>query len=819
MLRKKYLLIISILIVSLIITIISCGRKGTLHPNTVPFIEITQYSGVTKPDTLTDQEMFEEIGNLIDPEIYDSIFCQTIYWSAWDIDGSIKAYAYRIGTWDSTANIWEYDKAYCITVNEDGWVLHEQPNGEFDIWTPPDERYAKAKVYFPSTDTTDFKKNFGKFEVKCKDDRNDESEVSIKYFITYSEVPLTRALTSQGNIDSCRVGTAILFEFLVEDEDPYQYGKYAAYYKYRLVYYEKTTADSMIVEWDENVALDSTKWYSTEEYDEYDKVLLMETEQDTAKRPQLRVNALNEVTQIQVRAVDKAGIEDPDYASMSFFVRGHFTPETRPFMSSWELNEDPSMDILPHIYVLGEYFWLPYAPADEVLPQKEVMGEDHYGNKFYMDKNGILSAFWSDDIEVYMKWEYYGEYIYDSRTSSKRLAEYTFYYDSTYAYQQYYCDVEYMEIQLDGGTEGLPPIGTKVTDEITGEEWMRIPIYKDQNCKLFNRAGNFLSGTHTFKVRAIDLQGRTDPTPETLEFYLGERVDAGNKSGVLLVDDTGNQNIFAIEDSVNNFYSRLLENCSDSIAILDLHSDPPLDSTGTPIYTRNKQLRQDDLAPYFAPSDIQEYKLIIWHSNNPVKFYDDITQTHMIHHYDLLTYYLDTGGNLLFTGCARIYDPNTAKTNFLQNYAGFADSLSALSNSLEDNNWLWGTPNPTNSMFTGANSFGNFSEIDTLHLNPHIYKLGLNFFPEYWLTTPLGAIGNITFLELGEAETIFTCIADTLGEHQIYNGACVGSKYMKEQGVTGTVYVLGFPLYYIQLDDAKLFIHKVFDEAGVSHSQ
>ncbi|MCK4339037.1 MAG: hypothetical protein KAW87_03495, partial [Candidatus Cloacimonetes bacterium] len=417
------------------------------------------------------------------------------------------------------------------------------------------------------------------------------------------------------------------------------------------------------------------------------------------------------------------------------------------------------------------------------------------------------------------------------RTSSKRLAKWTFYYDENLEeYQQYFCDIQYMEIQLDGSAEVLPPIGTKVTDETTGEEWMRIPIYKDQNCKLFNRAGNFLSGTHTFKVRAIDLQGRTDPTPEILEFYLGERVDAEDKSGVLLVDDTGNQMIFAMEDSVNNFYSRLLENCSDSIYILDLHSDPPLDSTGTAIYIRNKQLRQDDLAPYFAPSDIQGYKLIIWHSNNPKKFFDDITQTHMIHHYDLLTYYLDTGGNLLFTGCAKICDPTTAKTNFLQNYAGFADSLSALSNSLEDNNWFWGTPNPTNSMFTGANGIGDdFSNIDSLRLNLHLFNWSdlnpnfYNYFPEYFpYVLYLGAIGNITFLELGEAEPIFTCIADTLPEHQIYDGACVGSKYTKQDDtgtIYGTIYILGFPLYYIKLDDAKPFIHKVFDEVGVSWSR
>jgi len=40
----------------------------------------------------------------------------------------------------------------------------------------------------------------------------------------------------------------------------------------------------------------------------------------------------------------------------------------------------------------------------------------------------------------------------------------------------------------------------------------------------------------------------------------------------------------------------------------------------------------------------------------------------------------------------------------------------------------------------------------------------------------------------------------------------VGSKYTKEPGTTGTAYILGFPLYYINIDDAKLFMNEVIDE-------
>ncbi len=621
--------------------------------------------------------------------------------------------------------------------------------------------------------------------------------------------PTTFVSTTQGTIDSCRVGAAINFELYALP--------FVEYYKYRLVYYEKTTADSMIIEWDEDVVLDSTEWHSTEEYENPDEVLLMAYYPDGNPygKPYLLVNDFNEVTQIQVKAVNYAGMEDPDYASMTFFVRGHFTPETRPFMSSWELGEDPQMDILPHIYVLGEYTYLTYA-INEEIPYEIVSSEYHWANQFYMDINGVLSAIWSDDIEVYMNWEYYGEYIYDPRTGTKQLAEWTFYYDENLEeYQQYFCDIEYMEIQLDGSADGLPPIGTIIIDSTSGEEWMRIPIYEEQSCIL----SDILSGQHLLKIRAIDLQGHIGPTPEILEFELCERIEADEKEGVLLVDDTGNQPIFAYEDSVDIFYNNLLLDCSEDIVTFDLRDNPPLDSTGTPIYIRNKELRHDNLAPYFAPSDIQDYKLIIWHSNNPKKFYYDITQIHLIHHYDLLSFYLDSGGNLVFSGCAKIWDTNIARTNFLQDYAGLSESSSILNDIVESNGWYWGNPSPTNSMFTGTNGVVDFSNIDSLRLNLHLLNWSdlnpnlYNYFPEYFpFNSYLGAIGNITFLELENGEPIFTCIPSSLPEHQIFAGACVGSKYRKEPGVTGNTYILGFPLYYIQLDDARLFINKVFDE-------
>ncbi len=137
MLKNRSLLILVIILLVAVLTVLSCGRKGSLILNLPPEIEISDYSGIARPDSVeTDSAMSHVIGNLINPDIYDSLFYQEIFWRAWDVDGVVKSFAYRIGTWDSLSEDWQYDQTYGVNVSEDGWVLHLQPNGEYGIWTP-----------------------------------------------------------------------------------------------------------------------------------------------------------------------------------------------------------------------------------------------------------------------------------------------------------------------------------------------------------------------------------------------------------------------------------------------------------------------------------------------------------------------------------------------------------------------------------------------------------------------------------------------------------------------------------------------------------
>ncbi len=635
------------------------------------------------------------------------------------------------------------------------------------------------------------------------------------------EVPETYITTSQGDIDSCRVGSAITFKFSSTPE--------AEYYKYRLVYYKSYITDTLHIA-PHGDPIHTMVWRSTKDYDKPDEVLLKSHYNDNPfEKPLLRLNekyadGRYEVTQIQVKAVNYYGLEDSTCAEMCFFVRDYFEPDTAPFMAS--MNQDLpdslrnfSLNILPYVYLLGENHYLTYQIHEHfdplAIPEIFVNDEFHFGNPFYMDINEELSAIWSDDFEIHLWWSYLGEFEFDY--GKGRYPEHKpYYYDENLdEYVHYYCEVDYMDIQLDGGVNGLPVIGDIINDSIRSDEWMRVPIENPRECVLTGLS----SGQHTFSVRAVDAQGAVDPTPEELIFTFHEPLDANNYDNILVIDDTQNQIIFAVEDSVNKFYAELMEGCSSTVDWIDLRDD-----YYSNIAVLNEQIRDELMTHYFAPSDLQNYKMILWYANDPKSFYTDLTEVHLIAHYDALTYYLEQKGSLVFTGTARISDkstyyyhnyPHDKKYIFLREYAGLADTLSELSQSLDLDNWFWGTPTVENSMFAGAqgvNDFGNFGQFN---LNQHLYKFPTGaFFPEYWIfsTNPLGKIGNVTLLNPLKADTIFTCITDTMDIHQQFAGAPVGTKYVKEPNETGAVYVLGFPLYYMQLDDAKAFMDRVYTE-------
>ncbi|MGC9337629.1 MAG: hypothetical protein ACP5EQ_05990, partial [Candidatus Cloacimonadia bacterium] len=568
---------------------------------------------------------------------------------------------------------------------------------------------------------------------------------------------------------------------------------------------------------------------------------------------------------------------------------------------------------------------------------------------------GDLTALWSNDIEIHLRWEYFGEYMPKAEAGvlSRTYKGYTFHYDENLptlfsieeglqlpaGYCQYYCEVEYMDIQLDSTVTNLPPLSGIIIEDEFGE-WMRVPITQDQRCKLFGLS----PGTHTFRVRAVDFQGAVDPTPATLEFNLVQMEDT--KNGVLVIDDTPNSDTFSPEEEVDLFYQELFSNLQPPVYdIEDFVDISKLNRYGDGI-GHQKQ-------PSFAPSDLINYKLIIWHSNNPQKGYDE--GCHFTNHYNILSLYLESGGNILFTGGKNLKDRTTEVKPFLKDYAGFSDVHYTMNRSISD--YLM----QADFVFSQAEGLENYNDINVnLHLlvnrydanivlnpnftdwedalpddwiiregiiidedSPTLHKLIISsstpkyvyqtiplepleledktscdsvkckleytsyatsgtykieiydpkeemtlqefihdnteedehdfiqylFIPTecdsielrlwtsdsgaltywdnlslkfgYWMPEYFGAtafrfngIGGITYFDLGEATPIYQFIHDSPNAQ-----GYIASKYAKPfaNGKVGTTYILGFPLFYIQMDDAKNFIGQVCNDIGLSY--
>ena len=157
----------------------ACGRKNPLSINSQPEIRITSSYGVE---------------NIQYASVDTISFQQTIYWKGEDSDGTIAGYAFRVlnvkGEPILTSGH-EYTDA-------DGWVYHYQkgadesiqmndPDAQLTIWNSK----AYATINFPANIDGDSTNVVSLFEVKCKDNRNLESESIGKYFHVkyFSDMP------------------------------------------------------------------------------------------------------------------------------------------------------------------------------------------------------------------------------------------------------------------------------------------------------------------------------------------------------------------------------------------------------------------------------------------------------------------------------------------------------------------------------------------------------------------------------------------------------------------------------------------------------
>ncbi len=603
----------------------ACGRKNPLSLNSQPQIRITSSYGVEEIQYATDDTIS---------------FQQTIHWKGEDSDGSITGYAFRVLNASGEPIItsgYEYTDA-------DGWILHYQEGADESI--PMSDPYAQltiwnAKAYatinFPANIDGDSTNVVSLFEVKCRDNRNLESNSVIKYFNVFSMQPSVTISTTSGNIDGKTIGLGIILEFTMNDSDPYV-DPIPDHFLFKL---EKRDFNNTIV--DEN---GYGEWISTKDQN---NVSLFRLSQNTSPHLYPNSYANNEPvdsTYLLVKAIDMAGIESKT-DTISFLIKEGFSPKTLIYIRD--------------TFVLGENHFVPNRDEslNKDIPSLLAYDGIHYSTPFWIDKNGDFTALNGSNLRIYLHWGWHGEFEADNPFEKKDNNVLDAITDSSY-----FSKIEYFDIRLDDlpfSYAPFPPEGENLFVDPDGKAWLRVPIQNEiaQNTVL----SELNTGTHKFEVRAVDLQGIASVDPAVLDFELIEPLQKEERSGILIIDDDPHHSVFAPDDVIDEFYNIVLSDFSGEIVQIErdeiydiVHSD----SIDLGYLHFNKSV--------FSPTDLQNYKLIIYHSDN---VFED---SNFGLEYDPMNLYLHLNGNLVFSCGTKIIKIQEylidSDLNFLNRYFG-----------------------------------------------------------------------------------------------------------------------------------------------------
>ncbi len=271
-----------------------------------------------------------------------------------------------------------------------------------------------------------------------------------------------------------------------------------------------------------------------------------------------------------------------------------------------------------------------------------------------------------------------------------------------------------------------------------------------------------LTGEHTIEAVAKDNTGIIDPTPATVHIRL---VEPTFDRDILMIDETkeGDQTPgFTTDAKVDSFYNELF------------HPDTSVDyfTSGLP----PKQI-------------LGRYKLLIWHSDY------NFDRHNIGNEKDYIIEYLQAGGKLVLSGW-RIIKSFDLGASFPQVY----DSESFLSEYLHV---VGANESPSvDGAFAWARGRNGYPDI---HLNPNIAKL--RDFPYF------GGLTNVNIITPGAFTRViyrFQCKENTNPSvRSVFQDRPCAIRYL---GSSFDIILFGFPLLYIQPDEAKLMANKILQD-------
>ncbi|MBC8414988.1 MAG: hypothetical protein ISS80_03115 [Candidatus Cloacimonetes bacterium] len=781
MFKKTNVIYFILISVALFLILSSCdGRKGTLNTNSQPHIMITDYFGV---------DSLNQIGN-------PQLFQQIIQWSGYDEDGIVEGFAFRVLNEDEEPIITPGHDV----IDENGWVKFYAPNADTDIpldqstettiWI--DQSY--ATINFPAADANGDSANIiSIFEVKCIDNSEEESDIARKYFQAYSTVPTLFVASTKGPIDGETISTAIIFEFTMLDDDPYV-GSIPYYFLYKL---EKRDLEN-------NIIPDGypDEWISTYGLPDISQALHSGLYDNPLIPNTLTGDVPQDSTFLRAKAVDAALIESEE-EEISFIVKEGFYPGTVIYYGEGDGNKNG-------IYALGTHHFASFLDEglNDILPSVMTSDGAHHATSFWCNGEGKYTAIGSDDFKIYMRWGYNGEF--ENNNPQKQRLDETL---DELTNQPYYCEIVYYDIRLDGAPYYYPPIpaiGVFLQVDDDGKEWLRIPVYSAIGQKTTVTLTSFggvldnMYGEHTFEVRAVDLQGEVDQTPHEFTFTIVPPILKAEKVGVLIIDDESSTSEApgAIVDSLYTYFVS--------------------DYTPEPGYI-NREDRLDLLITsgiaglhhgksIIASSDIQQYKVIIYHSDN------GIAESKFWKEYESLKIFLLQEGNLIVSAGATLKTVHVQCGNqafsIMEDYFGIPmnndEAIDNVSVSYYDQ-----------PFFIGATSQGSYPDLDLQlpSFNPIITNIYVPLFS-------VNGLGPVAYFVDYDAEVIYRykCkdvgedppglppnwhIVPTQEEYDMYNDLPVA---LKKVNSNNTCYIFGFPLCYMVPDQVKSMMTQILND-------
>ncbi len=797
---RKWLFIVVLMLAGISVLVIGCGKQGSLNPLLPPEVFITSYEGVEDPASVDDPYYYQ----------------RRIYWRGESKGGVITGYAYRV--LDIDEQPFEIPRSY---IDENGWIYHYKPGADQSkpltdpevrtIWTNKvfDTINFPASVAGDSTNVTSI------FDVKCIDNYDQESQIARRFFNVTSMVPDVdvifsdrfRPLAAAGDTESPiykTVGLGFEVEFEIKEYTPFiQPPNVPNYFMFRIEKRNVATGE-LISQKPEDNSWFSTRgqrqvrrmWLALEDDDPddfygRDDIFLALTPDEFHPNPdgQGPGDPITE-TLLIMKAVNMGGVQSVERTA-KFRVYENFRPKALVYGRRTN--------------VLGSNHFVPFQDASITRPLPEVQTPEgtHFGTPFFINQHGMYSALHSADLKIYLSWGWKGQFVSDDP-------------DQGYINEvrdeasdiDYLAAVKAFDLRLDGQPYFYPPLMDdpqyeerylQVDDD--GTEWLRVPRLHEIDTRAL--LTNAQPGEHLFEVRVLDSQNRTSE-PQEFSFLIEERIPRDQKHGVLIIDNDSYppSGALALDEPTREFYEYVTSGAGE-VPVLDRRN-------------LRQTVYQSDLhygRCVLSPTDLEPYKLIIWHSDDPTAVGTDNTNFHQ--EFEVVNLYMRGGGNILISAGQNLKNIHSESYNqpfqndTLEKYFGIPytelDAIRRISTSFQQSPFFVGAnPDPTATlnlqsivvnpewhpvvnMFDaiGPIAYFNFDKIDDQYVKP-IYRMAANESGEAFADVPVGVRRHSTANQ---------------GSNNLF--------------VTNTTYLFGFPLSYMDREEVKHLMDTIFADIGI----